>query len=126
MCVLRACVDRGFLCLIVVQLVRRILVEKGNPSLKQLQGLMEKLERERIHEVNTNSRSSLKLTSIESVMPSSHLILCCPLFLLPPIPPSISVLWTSKQGSNFRALSFSPRKWLTLTYVTLPQYGDVV
>ena len=30
-------------------------------------------------------------TSIESVMPSSHLILCCPLFLLPPIPPSIRV-----------------------------------
>ena len=38
----------------------------------------------------TNSRSSLKLMSIESVMPSSHLILCCPL-LLPPIPPSIRV-----------------------------------
>ena len=37
----------------------------------------------------TNSRSSLKLTSIESVMPSSHLILYHPLFLLPPIPPSI-------------------------------------
>ena len=37
-----------------------------------------------------NSLSSLKLTSIESVMPSSHLILCCPL-LLPPIPPSIRV-----------------------------------
>ena len=37
----------------------------------------------------TNSRSSLKLMSIESVMPSSHLILCCPLLLLPPIPPSI-------------------------------------
>ena len=35
----------------------------------------------------TNSRSSLRLTSIESVMPSSHLILCCPLLLLPPIPP---------------------------------------
>ena len=34
----------------------------------------------------TNSRSSLGLTSIESVMPSSHLILCCPLLLLPPIP----------------------------------------
>ena len=33
----------------------------------------------------TNSRSSLKLTSIESVMPSSHLILCCPLFLLPAV-----------------------------------------
>ena len=39
----------------------------------------------------TNSRSSLKLTSIESVMPSSHLILCCPLLLLPSIPPSIRV-----------------------------------
>ena len=39
----------------------------------------------------TNSRSSLKLTSIESVMPSSHLILCCPLLLLPPIPRSIRV-----------------------------------
>ena len=36
----------------------------------------------------TNSQSSLKLTSIESVMPSSHLILCCPLLLLPPIPPT--------------------------------------
>ena len=39
----------------------------------------------------TNSRSSLKLTSIESVMPSSHLILCGPLLLLPSIPPSIRV-----------------------------------
>ena len=39
----------------------------------------------------TNSRSSLRLTSIESVMPSSHLILCCPLLLLPPIPPSSRV-----------------------------------
>ena len=39
----------------------------------------------------TNSQSSPKLTSVESVMPSSHRILCCPLFLLPPIPPSIRV-----------------------------------
>ena len=39
----------------------------------------------------TNSRSSLKLTSIESVMSSSHLILCHPLLLLPPVPPSIRV-----------------------------------
>ena len=39
----------------------------------------------------TNSQSFLKLMSIESVMPSNHLILCCPLFLLPPIPPSIRV-----------------------------------
>ena len=39
----------------------------------------------------TNSQSSLRLTSIESVMPSSHLILGRPLLLLPPIPPSIRV-----------------------------------
>ena len=41
--------------------------------------------------VQTNSRTSLRLTSIASVMPSSHLILCCPLLLLSPIPPSIRV-----------------------------------
>ena len=39
----------------------------------------------------TNSLSSLRLMSIESVMPSRHLILCRPLLLLPPIPPSIRV-----------------------------------
>ena len=39
----------------------------------------------------TNSWSSLRLMSIESMMPSSHLILCHPLFLLPSIPPSIRV-----------------------------------
>ena len=39
----------------------------------------------------TNSQSSLRLTSIKSVMPSSHLILCRPLLLLSPIPPSIRV-----------------------------------
>ena len=47
----------------------------------------------------TNSRSSLILMSIESVMPSSHLILCRPRLLLPPIPPSIRVF------SNESALS---------------------
>ena len=40
---------------------------------------------------STNSRSSPKLMSIELVMPSSHLILCHPLLLLPPIRPSIRV-----------------------------------
>ena len=40
---------------------------------------------------NTNSQSIPKLMSIESVMPSSHLILCRPLLLLPSIPPSIRV-----------------------------------
>ena len=39
----------------------------------------------------TNSRSSPKLMCIESVMPSNHLLLCHPLLLLPPIPPSIRV-----------------------------------
>ena len=39
----------------------------------------------------TNSQSSLRLMSIELVMLSSHLILCCPLLLLPPISPSIRV-----------------------------------
>jgi len=39
----------------------------------------------------TNHQSSLRLMSIESVMPSNHLMLCCPLLLLPPIPLSIRV-----------------------------------
>ena len=39
----------------------------------------------------TNSQSLLKLTSMESVMPSSHLSLCCPLLLLPSIIPSIRI-----------------------------------
>ena len=63
----------------------------------------------------TNSRSSLRLMSIESVMPSSHLILCRPLFLLPPIPPSIrvfsneSTLWMRwpKYWSFSFSISFS-------------------
>ena len=41
--------------------------------------------------VHHQTQSSLRLMSIESVMPSNHLILCCPLLLLPPIPPSIRV-----------------------------------
>ena len=44
----------------------------------------------------TNSRSSLKLMSIESVMPTSHLILCRSLLLLPPIPPSIRIFSMSQ------------------------------
>ena len=42
----------------------------------------------------TNSQSLPKPMSIESVMPSSHLILCCPLLLLPPILPSIRVFFS--------------------------------
>ena len=47
----------------------------------------------------TSSRSLLKLMPIESVMPSSHLILCHPLLLLPPIPPSIRVLLDSNESA---------------------------
>ena len=64
----------------------------------------------------SNSQSSLKLMSTESVMPSSHLILCRPLLLLPPIPPSIRVFsnestlhmrWTKYWSFSF---SISPSK----------------
>ena len=55
----------------------------------------------------TNSRSSLRLTPIESVMPSSHLILCRPLLLLPPIPPSISLFhWVNSLNEVAKVLEF--------------------
>ena len=50
----------------------------------------------------TNSRSSLKLMSIESVMPSSHLILCHPLFLLPSVFPSIR-LFSNESALHIRS-----------------------
>ena len=74
----------------------------------------------------TNSRSSLKLTSIESVTPSSHLILCRPLLLLPPIPPSSRVFsnestlhmrWPKYWSFSFSIISYeeiqgwSPSEW---------------
>ena len=59
----------------------------------------------------TNSRSSLKPRSIESVMPSSHLILCRPLLLLPPIPPTIRVFSSEStlhmRWPKFWSFSFS-------------------
>ena len=62
----------------------------------------------------TSSQSLLKLMLIESVMPSSHLILCRPLLLLPPIPPSIRV-FSNKSTLRMRwpkywsfSFSFSP------------------
>ena len=54
----------------------------------------------------TNSRSSLRLTSIKSVMPSSHLILCHPLLLLRPILPSIRVF-----SSESSLLMRWPKYW---------------
>ena len=61
----------------------------------------------------TNSRSSLRLTSIESVMPSSHLILCRPL-LLPPIPPSIRVF------SNESTLRMRWPKFWSFSFSIIP------
>jgi len=62
----------------------------------------------------TNSRSSLRLTSIESVMPSSHLILCRPLLLLPPIPPSIRVF------SNESTLRMRWPKYWSFSFSIIP------
>ena len=53
----------------------------------------------------TNSQSLLKLMSIESVMPSNHLILCHPLLLLPPIPPSNRV-FSSESALHIRWLKY--------------------
>ena len=73
----------------------------------------------------TNSRSSLRLMSTESVMPSSHLILCRPLLLLPPIPPSIGVFsnestllmrWPKYWSFSFSIISFQGSVGSGITY----------
>ena len=62
----------------------------------------------------TISRSSFKLTSIELVMPSSHLILCRPLFLLPPIHPNIRVF------SNESTLHMRWPKYWSFSFSIIP------
>ena len=62
----------------------------------------------------TISWSSLKLTSIESVMPSSHLILCRPLLFLPPIPPNIRVF------SNESTLRMRWPKYWSFSFSIIP------
>ena len=62
----------------------------------------------------TNSQSSLRLTSIESVMPSNHLILCCPLLLLPSVFPSIKLF------SNESALHISLLKYWSFSFSISP------
>ena len=62
----------------------------------------------------TNSQSSLKLRSIESVMPSRHLILSHPLLLLPPIPPSIRVF------SNDSTLHMRWPKYWSFSFSIIP------
>ena len=61
-----------------------------------------------------NSPSSLKLMSIESVMPSSHLILCHPLLLLPPNPPSLRVF------SNESTLHMRCQKFWSFSFSISP------
>ena len=82
----------------------------------------------------TISQSLLKLMSIESVMPSNHLVLCHPLLLLPPIPPSIRVFsnesglcirwpkyWSfsfnSSPSNEYPGLIFYRMDWLDLLAV---------
>ena len=62
----------------------------------------------------TNSRSSPKLMCIESVTPFNHLILCRPLLLLPPIPPSIRVF------SNESNLRMSWPKYWSFSFTISP------
>ena len=62
----------------------------------------------------TNSRSSLRLTCIKPMMPSSHLILGRPLFLLPPIPPSIRVF------SNESTLCMRWTKYWSFRFSIIP------
>ena len=61
-----------------------------------------------------NSRGSLRLMSIESVMQSSHLILCHPLLLLPPIPPNIKVF------SNESTLHMRWPKYWSFSFSIIP------
>ena len=61
-----------------------------------------------------NSRSSLRITSMKSVMPSSHLILCRPLLLLPPISPSIRVF------SNESTLRMRWTKYWSFSFSIIP------
>ena len=62
----------------------------------------------------TKSQSSLKLMWLKSVMPSSHLILCHPLLLLPPIPPSIRVF------SNESTLRMRWPKYWSFSFSIIP------
>ena len=70
----------------------------------------------------TISQSLLKLTSIESVMPSNHLILCCPLLLLPSIFPNIKVF------SNESALCIRWPKYWSFSFSISPsnEYSGLI
>ena len=70
----------------------------------------------------TNSRSLLKLMSIESVMPSNHLILCRPLLLLPSIFPSIKV-FSNKSALHIRW----PKYWsFSFSISTSTEHSELI
>ena len=69
----------------------------------------------------TNSRSPPKPMSIEPVMPSNHLIVCCPLLLLPSSFPSIRVFSNESalciRWPKYWSFSFNIRQWTPRTYL---------
>ena len=71
---------------------------------------------------NTNYQSLLKLMSIESMMPSNHFILCCPLLLLPSIFPSIRTL------SNEMVLPIRWPKYWSFSFIISPsnEYSGLI
>ena len=79
------------LVFLIVQFSRSVVSDSATPWITARQASLS----------ITNSQNLPKLMSIESVMPSSHLTLCCPLLLLPPIPPSIRV-FTSESALHMR------------------------
>ena len=86
-----------------VQFSRSVVSDSANPWIAAHQASLS----------ITNSQSSLRLTSIETVMPSSHLILCRPLLLLPLIPPS-------KVFSNESTLHMRWPKYWSFSFSTIP------
>ena len=70
----------------------------------------------------TNTRTSHRLTSIESVMPSSHLILCHPFLLLPPIPPNIRVF-----SNETTFLMRWPKYWsFRISIISSKEHSDLI
>ena len=93
-----------FCNLILIQFKRSVVSDSATPWIAARQASLS----------ITNSRGSFKFTSIESVMPSSHLILCRPLLLLPPIPPCIRVF------SNESTLRMRWPKYWSFSFSIIP------
>ena len=82
-------------CLLLGRKVMTNLIQSASSVTQSCPTLCDPWIAARQASLSTNSQSLLRLMSIRSVMPSSHLILCRPLLLLPPIPPSIRVFSNS-------------------------------